>query len=96
MAEMINLVAPDAPMPAEGEPTRKPRIGQRSIRFGLLDNCKANADHLLAFLVAGVQRVFPLASVVSLRKDNAAKGAPGQILDKLAAQTDFVVSAMAD
>jgi len=40
--------------------------------------------------------VFPLASVVSLRKDNAAKGAPGQILDKLAAQTDFVVSAMAD
>ena len=54
------------------------------------------STHLLAFLVAGVQRVFPLASVVSLRKDNAAKGAPGQILDQLAAQTDFVVSAMAD
>jgi hypothetical protein len=38
----------------------------------------------------------PLASVVSLRKDNPAKAAPGSMLDQLAAEADFVVSAMAD
>jgi hypothetical protein len=96
MAEMITLVAPDAPMPAADELTAKSKISQRSIRFGLLDNSKGNADHLLNFVVAGVKRVIPLASVVALRKDNAAKAAPSRILDQLAAEADFVVSAMAD
>jgi hypothetical protein len=96
MAEMITLVAPDAPIPATGELAQKSKIGQRGIRFGVLDNSKGNADHLLSFVVEGVKRALPLASVVSLRKDNAAKGAPGQMLDQLEAEADFVVSAMAD
>jgi hypothetical protein len=38
----------------------------------------------------------PVASVVSLRKDSVSLPAPGAILDQLAAEADFVVSAMAD
>ena len=96
MSEMITLVAPDAPPPAAAELAQKSHVGTRSLRFGLLDNSKGNADHLLNFVVEGVKRAMPLASVVSLRKNNAAKQAPGLILDQLAAEADFVVSAMAD
>ena len=96
MTEMITLIAPDAPMPAADKLAAKSAIGRHKIRFGLLDNSKGNADHLLNFIVEGVKRAMPLASVVSLRKDSAAKAAPDRILDQLAAEADFVVSAMAD
>ena len=96
MAQMITLVAPDAPMPSEHAVVATSKRDRRSIRLGMLDNSKGNADHLLNFIVEGVRRALPLASVVSLRKDNAAKAAPGQILDQLAAEADLVVSAMAD
>ena len=93
---MITLVAPDAPTPAADEVTARLTSDRRNIRFGVLDNSKGNADHLLDLIVRGVSRILPLASVVSLRKDNAAKAAPGQVLDQLAAEADLVVSAIAD
>ena len=96
MAEMITLVAPDAPPPSADDLVERTKVGGRSIRFGLLDNCKGNADHLLDFIVAGVKKTMPLASVVMVRKDNAARGASAEVLDQLARETDFVVSAMAD
>jgi len=96
MPDLITLVAPDAPIPAAGDFTVKSNLSSRSIRCGLLDNSKGNADHLLRLVVAGVRRELPLASVISLRKDNPARGAPVPIIDQLAAEADFVVSAMAD
>jgi hypothetical protein len=93
---MITLVAPDAPMAAADDVAARAKLGERSLRFGLLDNSKGNADHLLNFIVEGVRTRMPLASVVFVRKDNAAKGAPLPILDQLAQEADFVVSAMAD
>ena len=99
MPGMITLVAPDAP----DEPTTEadvlaasPRTGQVKLRFGLLDNSKGNADHLLRFAVEGLRASVAIESVVSQRKDNAAKGAPSQVLDRLAEEADFVLTAMAD
>jgi len=43
-----------------------------------------------------VKAALPVASVVSLRKGSVSLPAPGPILDRLAAEADLVVSAMAD
>ena len=47
------------------------------------------------FLKLGKAQV-PVASVVSLRKGSVSLPAPNDILDKLAAEADLVVSAMGD
>ena len=86
-------VAPERPRAAVSQ-TRK--AAGAGIRFGVLDNGKANADHLLGFIVEGVRAVLPLSSVISLRKGSAAAGAENLILARLAAEADVVVSAMAD
>lgn len=96
MEDVITLVRPDAPMPASGAVAAQPRIEKRAIRFGILNNSKGNADHLLDFVVEGVKKPVPFASVIAMRKDNAAAAAPAKVLDQLAAEADFVVSAMAD
>jgi len=87
---------PEAPTPASGTLVEQRRIEKRGIRLGVLDNSKGNADHLLVMVVEGVRAALPVASVVSLRKDVVSLPAPKAILDRLAAEADFVVSAMAD
>ncbi|MCE2947932.1 MAG: hypothetical protein ACK5TI_00840 [bacterium] len=102
MQRMITLVAPDAPDAPDAStkeaeaPAASPRSARAGLRFGLLDNSKGNADHLLRFAVEGLRASVAIESVVSQRKDNAAKGAPAEVLDRLAAEADFVLTAMAD
>ncbi|MBI1989665.1 MAG: hypothetical protein HYS65_08005 [Betaproteobacteria bacterium] len=96
MNRKVTLVVPEAPTPASGTLVEQRRIEKRGIRLGVLDNSKGNADHLLVMVVEGVRAALPVASVVSLRKDVVSLPAPKAILDRLAAEADFVVSAMAD
>jgi hypothetical protein len=96
MKQKVVLVVPEAPAPEPAATTTPRRIDKKGLRLGVLDNSKGNADHLLKFVVEGVKAVLPVASVVSLRKDSVSLPAPGEVLDRLAAETDFVVSAMAD
>ncbi|MEK7231628.1 MAG: hypothetical protein AAB115_06350 [Pseudomonadota bacterium] len=96
MNRKVTLVVPEAPAPASGALVGQRRIEKRGVRLGVLDNSKGNADHLLAMVVEGVRAALPLASVVSLRKNVVSLPAPKAILDRLAAEADFVVSAMAD
>ena len=96
MNQHVTLVVPEAPTPASGVLVAQRRIEKRGIRLGVLDNSKGNADHLLAMVVEGVRAALPIASVVSLRKDVVSLPAPKAILDRLTADADFVVSAMAD
>ena len=91
----IFLVAPDAPVEDTAQLKSTRTLGS-GIRLGLLDNSKGNADYLLKFIVEGVKAALPVASVVSLRKGSVSLPAPGDILDCLAQEADFVVSAMAD
>ena len=72
------------------------KFAQGGLRLGILDNSKGNADHLLKFIVDGIKAQVAVASVVILRKGSVSLPAPKEILDQLAAEADFVVSAMGD
>ncbi len=96
MSQKITLVVPEAPAPESATTVAQRGVEKTGLRLGILDNSKGNADHLLRFLVEGVRAAMPIASVVALRKHSPALPAPGAILDQLAAEADYVVSAMAD
>jgi hypothetical protein len=91
----IFLVVPDAPIEdvAQLKTSRKLSGG---IRLGVLDNSKANADHLLKLIVDGVQKEYKVDSVVYKRKPASSRPATVQMLDELAEEADLVISAMAD
>lgn len=96
MSKKILLVVPEAPAPESSTPVARRHVEKTGLRLGILDNSKGNADHLLKFLVKGVRAALPVASVISLRKSSVSLPAPAGILDRLAAEADCVVSAMAD
>ncbi len=96
MKQKIRLVVPEAPSPQAVAVTQTRAVAKGGIRLGILDNSKGNADHLLRFIVDGVKALLPVASVVSLRKESVSLPAPDAILDQLAAESDYVLSAMAD
>jgi len=92
----VTLVVPEAPVPDAAISAGQRKTGGGGLRMGVLDNSKGNADHLLNFIVEGVKAVLPVASVVMTRKGSVSLPAPGEVLDQLAREADFVVSAMAD
>jgi hypothetical protein len=103
MAKRILYVSPAAPEASaetwETRPAQEPErrvVAGAGLRIGILDNNKANADHLLAFLVEGLRDQLPVASVVSARKPTASSPAEPHVLDGLWKEADLVVSAMAD
>jgi len=95
MSKVI-LVVPEAPVAEAAPAAARRKADSRGVRLGVLDNSKGNADHLLRFIVEGVKAMMPVASVVMARKGSVSLPAPGAVLDQLAAEADFVVSAMAD
>jgi hypothetical protein len=96
MVQKIRLVIPEAPSPQAVAVTETRAVAKGGIRLGILDNSKGNADHLLRFIVEGVKALLPVASVIALRKDSVSLPAPAAILDQLAAESDYVLSAMGD
>lgn len=96
MGGKVILVVPEAPAPAAAAAVTQRTLKTGGLRLGILDNSKGNADHLLRFIAEGLKAALPVASLVSLRKSSVSLPAPADILDRLAAEADFVVSAMAD
>jgi hypothetical protein len=92
----VVLVVPEAPAPSSVAAAGSRKAAKGGLRLGVLDNSKGNADHLLRFITEGVKAELPVASVVSLRKGSVSLPAPREILEQLAREADFVVSAMAD
>ena len=92
----IFLVVPDAPIEEVVQLKTSRTLGSGGIRLGVLDNSKANADHLLKLIVEGVKKEFKVASVVIKRKPASSRPATDLILDELAKEADLVISAMAD
>ena len=92
----VVLVVPVAPARESAPPAAQRKIAGGGIRLGILDNSKGNADHLLGFIVDGVKKLLPVTSVVALRKASVSIPAPADVIDRLVAEADFVVSAMAD
>ena len=91
----IFLVVPDAPIEevAQLKTSRKLTGG---LRLGVLDNSKANSDHLLKLIVDGVKKEYKVDSVVIKRKPASSRPATEEMLDELAKEADLVISAMAD
>jgi hypothetical protein len=96
MAEKVILVVPEAPATAPSSAVQPRTLHADRLRLGVLDNSKGNADHLLRFITDGIKDALPVASVVSRRKASVSLPAPADVLDKLSADADFVVTAMAD
>jgi hypothetical protein len=92
----VTLVVPEAPAPEAAAAVASRKAGKGGLRLGVLDNSKGNADYLLKFIVEGVKAALPVASVVMTRKGSVSLPAPGEVLDQLTREADFVVSAMAD
>jgi hypothetical protein len=92
----VVLLVPEAPAPEVAAVKDKPKAKLAEIRLGLLDNSKSNADHLLRFVTEGLKSELPIKAVVATRKNNVSLPAPKDIIDELAAECDFVVSAMGD
>ena len=92
----IFLVVPDAPVEDVAQLKSSRTLGNRGIRLGVLDNSKANADHLLNLIIEGVKKEFTVDSVVMKRKPASSGPATDQVLDELAKEADVVISAMAD
>jgi hypothetical protein len=92
----VTLVVPEAPVPEAAVTAERRKAGKSGVRLGILDNSKGNADHLLRFIAEGVKAAVPVASVVMARKGSVSLPAPSDVLDRLTAEADFVVSAMAD
>ena len=89
-------IIPEAPAPQTSVPEANRLAIGGALRLGILDNSKSNADHLLAMIIDGIKAKRPVSSVVSLRKPGPAAGATAKVLDQLARDADYVVSAMAD
>ncbi|HEX2831024.1 MAG TPA: hypothetical protein VHP37_32115 [Burkholderiales bacterium] len=93
------LISPVAPEPSAGPATAaqaQPLPAAKALRLGILDNGKGNADHLLRFVADRLQQLFPVESLVWLRKTSMSHPAQQEIYDRLVSETDFVVSAIAD
>ncbi len=96
MNDPICLVVPEAPAVQSVGAAQQRAISLAAVRLGTLDNAKGNADHLLRLLVEGIRAQYPVKSVLVERKATSGNGAPAPVLQKLANEADFVVSAMAD
>ncbi len=72
------------------------KLGNAGLRLGILDNTKGNADHLLNFVIEGLKPLVAISSVVSVRKTNVAQAAEPHLIERLVAESDYVISAMAD
>src|SRR3954463_8341861 len=83
MARTIRIGIPEAP--SSGRPPAKAEraLSSKALRIGVLDNRKANADHLLNFVVDGLKAGLAVQSVVVLRKATASMPAPQSMLDQL-------------
>ena len=97
MNDELLLLVPEAPA-AEPEVVnaQQRKLNIDALRIGLLDNSKANADHLLRMMAENVAIAMKVKSVTSLRKGSVAIPATAAVLDQLAREADIVLSAMAD
>lgn len=96
MAESVMWIVPEAPAPETRQSQWRDMARGGSLRFGVLDNSKSNADQLLAMIVDGVKERYPEAKIVRTRKPSAAIGASAEVLAELERETDVVIAAMAD
>jgi len=66
------------------------------LRLGILDNTKWNANQLLRELRDQLQAQHPLAAVNYYRKESFSRFAAPELVEKIRAENDIVVTAIGD
>ena len=66
------------------------------VRLGVLDNSKWNASKLLRRTVALLEAATTPATINHYSKDSFSRVAPTELLDRIAAENDVVVTAVGD
>ena len=66
------------------------------VRLGVLDNTKWNASKLLRRVVTGLEAGLTLAGVNFYGKESFSRPAEANLLDRIAAENDAVVTAIGD
>jgi hypothetical protein len=70
--------------------------GLDGLRLGVLDNTKWNANRLLRKTVAKLQDEFSFAAVNYYRKESFSKDADPALIETIASNNDFVLTAIGD
>jgi len=74
-----------------------PRVRSlEGLRLGILDNTKWNANKLLRELRERLERAHPLASVRYYRKESFSRFAAPELIEKIRAENDIVLTAIGD
>ena len=89
-------VSPEAPAAAAAPIAAGRHADAGGLRLGILDNSKSNADHLLQFLLDQAGASLPIRQTIKRRKPAASRPAAADVVEDLAREADFVLSAMAD
>lgn len=89
-------VSPEAPVKPAETIQLKQKGPSAGLRIGFLDNSKSNADHLLQFLLDATRERMPVENVIKRRKPAASRPAEAAVVEDLAREADFVLSAMGD
>ncbi len=77
--------------------TLAPRLETlQGVRLGVLDNSKWNASKLLRRTVALLEADTAPTSINHYTKDSFSRVAPAELLDRIAAENDVVVTAIGD
>lgn len=66
------------------------------VRLGVLDNTKWNASKLLRRVVTGLEAGLTLAEVNFYGKESFSRPAEANLLDRIAAENDAVITAIGD
>ena len=66
------------------------------VRLGVLDNTKWNASKLLRHVVTGLEAGLSLAAVTFYDKESFSRPATAELLDRIAAENDAVITAIGD
>ncbi len=74
---------------------RRPNTLNNKI-LGVLDNGKPNAETILDLTAALIAKKYKLAGVVKLRKLDATKGAPQEMLDEMAEKCNIAIVGVGD
>ncbi len=77
--------------------TPAPRLETlQGVRLGVLDNSKWNASKLLRRTVALLEADTAPATINRYTKDSFSRVAPAELLDRIAAENDVVITAIGD
>lgn len=71
-------------------------VSLAGLRVGLLNNSKNGVDRFYDQLETLLNERYDGLSFVRARKPNASRGAPPEVLEKLVAECDVVISAVGD